>query len=171
MTEVQHIKELNLESNLQYQQKTWAVQRVAWVMLLLLLIAGAAGLFGDMGPLTWGSAGDEQGLLHIQYHRFVQYLAPIPFQIQARVSDDGGESLRLWIDRQYMDEFTVQSIIPEPDKIESTPDHLIYEFPLAETDGTIRITLYVRHLRAGLLTGRVGLEGGPTLEFSQFVYP
>jgi hypothetical protein len=172
MTEKRGVKELNQEHNLQFQRKTWRVQRVAWIALLVFLTAGAAGLFGGFGPLTYASAGDVQERLHIDYFRFTQYLAPVNFQIRVRTPDDGSDSIRLWIDRPYLDAFIVQSITPDPDSVESAPDRLIYEFPLAaEAGGTITITLNVRPIQVGQLNGRVGLEGGPTLEFSQFNYP
>ena len=171
MTHATDLGDLEIEQDISFQQKTWVVQRAAWMVLLAVLIAGMTGFFGGSGPLAQASIGKENAILQINYNRFTQYLSPTDFQIKIRPPENVGAPIRLWIDRQYLDGFILQNITPEPDSIESTPDRLIYEFPLAESNGNISITLNVRHNRIGTLQGRIGLEGGQTLEFSQFVYP
>jgi hypothetical protein len=171
MTQVSNAGDLETKPYIQFQQKTWAVQRVAWMVLLAILVAALLGLFGGTGPLAQASISDADDTLRIHYNRFSQYLSPIDLHIEVDVPEGAGDTLHFWIDRQYLDGFIVQNITPEPDKIEATPDRLIYEFPLAESNGTIIITLHVRHDQIGVLQGRMGLEDGATLEFTQFVYP
>lgn len=164
-------EKLLVEQDISFQQKTWAVQRVAWTGLLLILGAGVLGLFGGTGILAQASAGGANDAFQIRYKRFTQYLSPTDLQIEIQLPENTGDTFRLWIDRQYLDGFVIQYITPQPDRVEAAPDRLFYEFALAESEGTITITMNVRHHRIGVWKGQMGLENGQTLEFSQFVYP
>jgi hypothetical protein len=169
--QMEQTNQLEIKQDIPFQQKTWTVQRVAWIILLVILGAGLLGLFGGTGLLAQASIGGTNDSLQIHYKRFTQYLSPTDMQIKIQLPTDTNDTLQLWIDRQYLDGFIVQNITPQPDKVEASFDHIIYEFAVAENTDTVTITLNIRHHRIGPLQGRIGLVDGQTLEFSQFVYP
>jgi hypothetical protein len=147
------------------------VQRVGWVILVLLLLAGGLGLFGGWGPLVPAVSGDQNGVVQVEYDRFVQYLAPLQFRIRVTPPADGGDTVRLWLDRAYLDQFTIQAIVPTPEGEEVGTDRVVYEFKLADAGQPFVVTFDVRHTHAGLVNGRAGLEDGPTITFWQLVFP
>lgn len=46
MGQVKDVRDLESEENLAFQERQWVVQRVAWVVVLALLVAGLLGLLG-----------------------------------------------------------------------------------------------------------------------------
>jgi hypothetical protein len=160
-----------IEDNFAFQEKSWAFQRISWVILTLLLVAGALGLFGDMGPLANGRASTPDGQLQVEYKQFLQYLSPVHVRIHVDPPETSGDTVRLWIDREYVDAFTLQDMSPQPDRVEVAADRLIYEFPVTEPGQPISITMSMRYMQAGRLSARLGLEDGETVEFWQLVYP
>ncbi len=112
----------------------------------------------------------RQGPLRLEYSRFVRYRAPevLTVQVDPGVS---GETLQLWVDRAYLEDFELQQIVPAPDQTRLLPDRILYEFQAQPGDGPLRVTFQLRPQAAGSRSGRVGLEGGDTVTFRQFVYP
>jgi len=167
LTKEENFSGLQVDQDLPFQEKEWTAERAGWIIGLLLLLAGLAGLFGG-GPLS--RAAPRQGPLRLEYSRFVRYRAPevLTVQVDPGVS---GETLQLWVDRAYLEDFELQQIVPAPDQTRVLPDRILYEFQAQPGDGPLRVTFQLRPQAAGSRSGRVGLEGGDTVTFRQFVYP
>jgi hypothetical protein len=43
--------DLEVEQDLDFQQRTWALERAGWIVMLLIIAAALAGFFGG-GPLS-----------------------------------------------------------------------------------------------------------------------
>src|SRR5918998_947773 len=84
----------------------------------------------------------------------------------------GGE-IRLWINREYLKSLQVQEVDPQPDTVEVTPERLVYIFNAKEgsEDRPTEVTFELEPDEMGTLAGRVGLDGGASQSFEQFVYP
>jgi hypothetical protein len=160
-----------IEEDFGFQKKSWVIQRIGWVIFTLILIGGALGLFGDMGPLADGRAASANGQLQVEYKQFLQYLSPVHVHIQVDPPETSGDTVRLWIDREYLNTFTLQDMTPQADRVEVGTDRVTYEFPLSAPGQPISITLSMRYMEAGRLSPRLGLEDGETVEFWQLVYP
>jgi hypothetical protein len=66
---------LQIEQDLEYQQRAWTVQRVGRVMMALAVLAALAGLLGP-GPLSRASAGATGDPLRLEYERFLRFQTP-----------------------------------------------------------------------------------------------
>lgn len=156
---------LQIEQDLALQRKEWRIQRVLWWVLVLVLLLAMLGLFGNSGPLNQAVAGD--GTLKVEYQRFGRYQTAGRFQVTA---GGGSRALQLMLDGDYWESVRIDRVTPEPASVQGGGRALTYTFHPAVT-GPARITLHVTPQHAWRHRGRVGLPGGPWVEFTQIVYP
>jgi hypothetical protein len=147
-----------------FQVWEWRVQRVGWVLLALIALAAALGLFGH-GVLSSASLGN--GGLHLRYERFERVQRPTT--IRLRISPTMGQTASIFIARSYLDAIRIERIMPQPEKTEASARGLIYHFPVK--GGPITITFHLEIEQFGVVSGEIGLIDGPTISFNQFVYP
>jgi hypothetical protein len=168
MTAIQQVGDLEIDTDMHFQRRSWVVQRCGWVVFTLIILGALMGLFGP-GPISNTTIGDAR--LRVEYERFgrLQDSMALVIYVGPGVAQNG--AIRLSVDRQYLHGIEVRHVIPDPQLVESDGDQLIYIFHAVNPDQPISITFHVDPEKIGLLTGWIGLDGGPTLEFSQFIYP
>lgn len=153
---------MELEQDLGHARVAERVRRVGWAILCLLWFAALAGTFGS-GPLSETAASGPE--LRVELERFIRSAAPQDLVV--RLSPGVARSVRLGIDRGYLEGQQIESVLPEPESIVSGPDRLIFTFPGAPSS----VIFHLRVQRTGFLKGWVGLEGHGRLEFRQIAYP
>jgi hypothetical protein len=179
MSRLKRIGDLEIAEDIELERRTWTVEHIAWVAMVLILLAALAGIFGN-GPLSWASASSSDSNLVIEYQRFVRNQARSDLRIRIfpeAVEADRGA--RIWISREYLERSKIASIAPEPEHVESTPDGMIFTFlvPKQENDSVIHLRLDIETI--GRIRGRVGLVRGAATQpqpnqivaMSQFAYP
>ncbi len=170
MASVQRVDDLEVGQDVDFNRREWAVQRVGWVVMALVVLAALLGLTGS-GVLARASVGDAGDPLRFEYSRFDRLEAPTT--LDARIDADavGGGQVELWVDRAYLQGVQVQKITPEPEAVRSGADRLIYVFGVDEPGQPITVTFDLQHTSFGWASGRVGLVDGPSLDFGQLVFP
>ena len=168
MSQLQRVGDLEIAQDLDYQRHEWVAQRVAWAVLALVILAALAGLLGP-GPLSAVSAGAAGDALRLEYHRFLRQDGPTELRVEAEPAS-GGEA-RIWVSREWLSAVRVESIAPEPERVETGDDRLLFVFPLEAGARSAEVTFHVKPERAGRLSGRVGLDRGPSFSFDQLVWP
>jgi hypothetical protein len=162
------VGDLEIQQDLEHERREWMVQKIGWTILSLLWLAGLAGLFGS-GPLSEATASGPG--LRLEYDRFARYTAPVDLRLHLGPPVTAHPKIRLWVDRQYMQDMEVESVLPEPESVETGPDRIVFIIPLAEVGPPTAVTLRLQTQRIGLLEGQVGVEEGGSLHFQQIVYP
>lgn len=161
---------LQIEEDLSFQRRAWAVQRVGWGIMALVLLAALLGLLGS-GPLSKATA-DVPGVMRIEYQRFAQYQTPSRLTVHLERGAVAGASVSLGIDRQFLDRAGLESVVPPARRVHHAEDRLIYEFDVAAPGRPLTLVLYLEPQQAGVVTGRVTVENGsPAAVFRQVVYP
>jgi hypothetical protein len=80
--------------------------------------------------------------------------------------------MRLWLKRDYLDSFQIESIAPEPESVTSSADRLVYTFRALDSEpGEITFHLKGNAGEFGLIRGEAGIVSGGQLRFQQLVYP
>jgi len=162
----------NLEINqaLDFQRRRQLVERVGWIAMALVVLAALVGLFGP-GLLSAARAGETDGPLWMEYNRFARLQAPQT--LRAHLGPDAAKNgeARVWLDREYLQSVQVQQVTPQPALVVAGPDRLTYVFEVDGTEQPTAVTFNVLPDSFGPLRGRVGLEGGGSFGFTQFVYP
>lgn len=169
MPEVQRTKSLDIAQDLQFQQRSWAVQRAGWAMMGLLIAAALLGLLGP-GPLSKKTVGNKGDLLSLEYQRFGRFQSPEQLKIYLGPEAVRDGQAQVWLNRGYLKNVQVERIVPEPQQVEAGPDRLTYVFKMSPSNQPTEITFYLQPDHIGPKSGQIGLVDA-RLSFSQFTYP
>jgi hypothetical protein len=168
MSEDRRVGDLQINQDLDFQRRTWAVQRVAWAVMLLVLAAAVAGLVGP-GPLSEVTVGAADAPLRLEYNRFERYQAPAELRLHLKPAAAG--EARVWLSQEFVGSVEIDEVTPEPAAVEAAADRLTYVFRVADASRPVPVTFRFEANAFGPVRGAVGLDGGPQLEFPMFVYP
>lgn len=172
MSEMKRVGDLEVAEDMKAQRRNWLFQGIGQALMVLVALAGLLGLFGGAGPLSRASAGNQEASLSIsEYERFLRFGKPTTLQVRLGEAATTGGEARVWLSRQYVENVQFQEIDPLPERVEAGPDRFVYVFEAAGPDRPTAVTFETEPDEIGRLQGRVGLDGGTSLTFSQFVYP
>jgi hypothetical protein len=170
MAEQSHGVVLELKQNLDFERRSWTVERVSWVVIAVVTVAALAGLLGP-GPLSHTTTGEPSGQLWLEYSRFGRLRAPSTLRVHVTANAGQPTPLRVWLSRNYLERVQVEQVTPQPEQVEAGPEQLTYAFPIAESSRSTAITLSLKMDRFGRQRGCIGMVDGPSLCFQQFIYP
>jgi hypothetical protein len=162
------IDSLEIGENLRFSRWEWRVQLAASLLMLLVVIAAAVGVFGT-GPLSDTSA--EAGGLRVEYPRFVRYRGPHVITLHVSSQAVPGNLIEVWFERSFLQEMRVEELSPQPKDVKVGPDRVIYSFQAGEQAPPATIVFWLQPERIGPLGGEIGVQGGPQVDVNQFVYP
>lgn len=164
--------DLQVDQDMAFQRREWAVQRVGWAVGLLILAGALAGLFGH-GPLSRAEAGSEDGPLHVRYERIVRNQAPADLRVSFPL-DPGGETT-LWLSGALVQRVELRSVVPEPARSWSTPARtgFVFAAPAGSAPGDrVEAVIRVDIRTIGRLRGELGVEGrDPPVHLSMLSLP
>lgn len=161
---------LQVAEDLPLQTKIWKMERIAWVVFSLLLLAGMLGVFGR-GILSKTTHSSPDQVLRIEYERFGRYQAPMDLKIHVGAQAVQGQFLRLWFDSKYFEAVELSQISPAPHSTEVAQGKHIHQFKVAAPGQPVSINFEVKGNTYGQTHLRFGLENGPELSLTQFFYP
>lgn len=166
---MRRVGDLEVDQDLVFERRVWVFQRVGWAVMTAAVLAALLGLLGP-GPASSARAGTPDGTLASEYSRFVRASAETRLSVSFGRGAVQGEEVRLWIDRRYLEQASIERVTPEPASVEVGGDRLVYVFSAAAGEsGQVTFSLTPRAF--GRWRARIGVEGGPTLAFGQFVFP
>jgi hypothetical protein len=170
MAEKSHSGDLELKQDLDFERRTWTVERVSWVLMAVVGLAALAGLLGP-GPLSKTMIGEPGGPLWLEYSRFGRFKAPLTLRIHLGPNAGQQGPARIWLSREYLEGVQIEQVTPQPGQVEAGAEQLTYMFPLSEPQRSTAVTFALKTEQIGRQRGCVGLVDGPTLCFHQFIYP
>lgn len=163
--------EFELEDDEPFQRRTWIVQRVGWVLLLVVLTASALGGLGP-GLLGRSTAGSPETGLWIEYERIGRQDSPITVALHIDRRLVAGDRLHLVLGGDYLRGAELESLLPRPSGGGAAPQGGVLDFDLhGGGAGVLRFVLRLKFTEAGVFRGEAGLLGGPTLKVSHWIYP
>lgn len=151
---------MEIDSEIQFQQRVWAAQRIGWIIIGALVVAALAGVFGQ-GPVSRAVA--QGGAVRIEYERFIRLQQATRLRFVLPVSDN-----EMALHRQYLEAFRVEQITPEPREVEASADWLTYRF---SGNGGMAVTFDLIPETFGRVLGRAHDAAGASVEFWQLIYP
>lgn len=158
---------LDIEEDLDFARREWAIQRVSWAVMGLLGLAALLGLFGE-GLLSKASTGAEASPVQLQYERFGRRESPMEATMRLQPT---GQEAQVWISREYLEGMEIDAIAPEPDSVEAATDRLLYTFALEEPNQPITVTMHLKPQHFGVYRGELGVPAGEAQRFTQYIYP
>lgn len=92
-------------------------------------------------------------------------------QLDITFKSAAGKTQKITLSGDFMDNYRIDSLLPEPDNMYSHNGELIieYEYPIADTSTTLWLSL--TPLKAGIFTSHVAVNNRSELSFRQYVYP
>ena len=160
---------LALDEDLAFQRRIWRIQRIGWVGLALVVVAGLLGLFGG-GPLSRAAAGDPAGPLSIDSERFCRREATTTLRVNLRAQPAPDGTAAVVFDDAYLDAIAIEQVVPPPEGSERRPEGVSFRFRLPPNGSPTVAIFLVRLRRAGIVHARLS-AGGRTVGFRQLVYP
>jgi hypothetical protein len=152
------------------QERTWVLQRVAWCVMGLLVLAALAGLFAT-GPLSSTESRDQSDLVQVEYQRFQRHMAPSTLMIRLGPAVVSRDTVSLQFSESFVDAVQVQKIVPEPKEAKATPTGVEYTFAVADPAQSAKMRFFMRTEKIGIIAAQVGLRGREPARFRMFVYP
>lgn len=159
---VEEIKpELEINERLSLHEKGWVVQRVGWVIISLVVVAGALGLFGE-GPLSKKTL--SSGNIKAEYERFFRYEAEMKIRLQS-----GDEHIaHIALPQQYVQNFRIVRFEPQPENNQTVADNIVFRF-LPEQNRIVSIYLVPKS--TGAVSGVMQVNGRHQYPLHHFIYP
>ncbi|HYF62909.1 MAG TPA: hypothetical protein VD886_08865 [Herpetosiphonaceae bacterium] len=153
------------DQDLEFQRRSWVVQRIAWGIMAAVAVAGLAGVFGS-GPVSQARAG--AGGLSVEYQSFARFQAATTLRVHldAAAIQDGTAAIR--IDQAYLERFEIVDIIPEPAASSIDGAAVVYSFTIG---GSGDVVFNLKPERIGGAVAAIGAASGETVRVEQFVYP
>jgi len=171
MTQTDQVDSREIDDDLEFQRRSWKVQRVGWAAMLLLISAGLLGLFGQ-GPLSRATSGTKRSPLYLEYERFTRLSSLHTLSVEVLKPAASAESTTvIWVDREWLAGNVIERITPEPNSSVTAGDKTIYAFGAVPGGGASLVIFTLTSRKAGRRHGRVGLSTGQTVSFSRFTYP
>lgn len=158
--------DLQMEESPRLERAERIVQRVAWPLLYLLLVAVAFGLLGR-GPLAevrHRVDGEDPGL---DYRRFATARSDTEMEITLQPR---GDVARLQIGGEYFRSVRIESVQPPASRTMLDADSAIYEFAAMGSTPVV-VRLFVKTREAGRYAGWIGTGDGPRRFLRQWVLP
>lgn len=163
--------EIEIDEDMEFEQRSWRWQRVGWGVMSLILLSALLGLFGT-GWLDRGVAGQPGSQLWLEYNRFGRLQAETSrLEIHLGPGTEANGKARIWLNHEYMEGVRVTSLTPQPESVEAGPERFTYVFNVPDASQPTLVIFRLEPDKMGRLNGEVGLEGGASLSFKQFIYP
>lgn len=156
---------LQLDEDRRLQERLWTVERCAWLVFGLLVLAALAGLTGGGGPLSHGHMAMAGGT--VEYPRIARWQA----SEELIVEFGAGEGPRtVTLSSSFTEQFQIESIQPRPARWDAGAEGQRLTFEVTN-GGTGNVTLYVRPSDPGVVSFELALDGGASGRFSTIVLP
>lgn len=160
---------LELGHDGKFLDRSWRIQRIGWITMILVAVAAVMGVFGG-GPVSSASAGAAESGLQVQYERFARMLSDTRVRVRATPAAVGDSVIAIWVSDDWIGRFDVESINPEPDRTTARGRGRTYEFAAADT-GSVEVVFKLKPTNMGPTTGMISLIGGSSATIRQFIYP
>ena len=161
------VGDLVIDQDLDFQRRSWRMQRIGQILIGLFVLGGLLGLFGR----GWLSQREvEEGPLRVEHPRFLRLEAPDSLTVRITPNGDASGPVELWLDDSLAELFEIREISPAPVAQSVRDGRPTYRFDLTgDAPANIRFRFVPRGW--GWRPARIGLADGPEVELKQFVYP
>jgi hypothetical protein len=156
-----------IREDMQFQQRSWLLERIGWIVLTLVALAALGGIFFH-GPTSYTRARNADNSLAVQYERFAHKTARTYFTIRA--SAPIASELMIRLSPAFADVHDIESIQPPALRGSSGTYGLDLVFPRSAS-GDVAVHIAARPRRFGIMSLHVEADGRGSLNLTQLIYP
>ncbi|PVY40190.1 hypothetical protein [Pontibacter virosus] len=164
-----HRGELDIDEDIELESANWKIQRVAWVLMALVVIAALLGFTGDggIGNFQTLKAGDSAEGLEVEYERFLRRGAPA--EIKVKLKPSASDTLTdLHLSKEFHEKLEVDKVVPEPSEVYATEKGITYRF--ASANQPFAVTFYLTPNGMGSMPLHFSTSE-KKVAITQFIYP
>lgn len=162
-------RSLQIDDDMTFHELDWRAERIAWVLMALIVTAALLGLFST-GPLSAGRAAHPSGAMEVEYSRFLRLGTPAKMTLRVRPEAASANGFALSLDARFIEAFRIGGITPPPLRSFAAADGMRLEFATSGEAPAI-IRLHLEPIRFGWVYPRIAFPGGTDLRLPIFVYP
>jgi hypothetical protein len=122
--------------------------------------------FTGTGPVSRRKAASAHRVLQVRYERFVRRNAPALLRIQIAPGHDA-----VWVRQSFLGRIRLVSLEPAPSTAMPAGDRVVYRFDSGGASDGFELVLRFEPESIGESEVAVGVPGGDSLTFGQFVFP
>lgn len=153
-----------VEDHGRFQRRFWVVQRCAWVVFALILIACLVGLLGRGGPFSRNILQLTEGSLELP--AISRWNAPEELKATFFASQ---QDRIVVIDPRFLDAFSIEGIDPPQKSTFAQGGRIGYVFP-GDPTTTTTVVFRLHAQQPGLRSYEVGLDADLSQQ-STFIFP
>jgi hypothetical protein len=180
MSQDRTTRELLNADHLAENRREYWVERGAWVVMLLIVVAAALGGLGP-GPMSRRKAESPNGTLRVQYEAMDRYQAPSELHITWIGKAPPAGPVEVSISRPLVDRTQLTQVTPPPGRVETRSGAVVLTYDGAALAGGQPIIYRYQHEHFGPIGFEVTLVGSPgdgrqenggqRVRVTQFVWP
>ena len=152
---------LEMEENLPLHEKGWVIQRIGWAFILMVMVAGAIGVFGS-GFIS--KETPQAGSFSVKYDRYYRYEAEMKIEIRS----NGTHISHISLPQDYLSNFRLIRFVPEPISNHTENRDVVYNFSPSANQ---TVTLYVVAENFGTIKGVMKINNQQHISLHHFLYP
>jgi hypothetical protein len=156
-----------IREDMAFQQRSWLLERIGWIVLALVGAAALAGVFFH-GPASYARARNADNSLSVDYERFAHKTAMTYFTVRATAPV--GDELMVRLSPSLMDIHDIESIEPHPLRARGGTYGLELVFARSGA-GDVAFHIAARPKRFGTMSLHLEAEGRSSLNIFQLIYP
>ncbi|RPE03526.1 hypothetical protein BBB56_03275 [Candidatus Pantoea deserta] len=157
-----------VNESMPWQRLEWHIQRGGFVLLLLLVLAGAAGVFSK-GWLSNQRVASADNRLSVDYERFGRRESNMDMTLRLRQLR--GDYYEIRLSGPQLDDIQLQTLQPQPDDAWSTQDSLVLRWHRRADQQDATVWIGTQPQDFGRYHFTVALDDASRAQFSQFIYP
>lgn len=161
------MRDIEINDDPKFQHRTDRVQKVAWVLMALFVMASLAGWLGQSRFSTREAANDR---VKVEYDAFVRRGTETELRIEV-VPRSGDTEVAFSLPRRYLERVSIEKIFPEPARTEPTEDGVRFVYRTGGHEEAVDVVLTVVPQKPGRFRGEVSdLSSESPIEFDQLAY-
>lgn len=154
--------DLQIQEELDAHEKGWSAQKAGVAFIFGMMLLAAAGVFGN-GPASKTRITKEE--ITVESERFFRRSAPM--ELKVHIMNAETDNVTVTFQHQYLQNFQVQSIVPEPIGNKTLDGQVSYSF---QGNAPMRITFYKTAEAQGAISGDLRVNGKP-FHLKTFIFP
>ena len=127
--------EVAVGEDLRFQRKWWMVERIVWILFLLIIIADLLGAFGREWLAKAHTIAPDKSL-EIAYESVERFHAPSILTIKASPTAVQNGMLQLWVSQSIVKSLGKERVIPQPQSSAIGDQGILYTFPASGSNMT-----------------------------------
>jgi hypothetical protein len=155
-----------VQEDMAFQQRSWRIERAAWVVMSIIAVAALLGLFAE-GPFSTVTNAASDRSLSVRHERFARKTATTRFVLLIQAPQTPAS---VTLSASFLETYDLEWVHPQPIRAVAGASGLELMFGVTPQAAGI-ITLNARPKRFGWSTFQVATAPAGQVEIRQLIYP